>query len=312
MRTDFGGGSVQSRLLALTLRHTAKRVITAWSMAPLLPWPYGLVDQAGRTQRVVDGTQISWVRLPSCRAQVISTPASRQDRHVLYFHGGAFLVGGGHLHHGLISRIADATGATVLAPAYRKLPNHPVHVSVQDSLSAYRHLLREGVDPSNIVFMGDSAGGFLSLVVADAAREAGLPLPAGIVAMSPLLDLDLRRSPLYKKFWGCDLFNARAIPNFSRLAYRVARGAGVHSAPDCQLVGLPPVLLQVSSAESLYAQSVVHAESLQQAGVDVRLQVWDGQVHVFQAARPLPEAQEAVGQVAAFVEEVLSPQAQTA
>lgn len=312
VRTDFGGGSLQSRLLGLVLRHSAKRVITAWSISPLLPWPYAVVDHVGRLQCKVPGSRFTPVVLPECRAEQVTTPSSGPDRHVLYFHGGAFLVGGRHLHRALISRISAATRATVLAVEYRKLPRHAVHVSVEDGLSAYRHLLAQGVAPSEIVFMGDSAGGFLTFTVAEAARSEGLPLPAAIVALSPLLDFDLVRSPLGTARFGCDVFNPRSIRNFSRLAHRIARGAGVPSPASCQLAGLPPVLIQVSSAETLFPQAVLHAARLEEAGVPVELQVWDGQVHVFQAARPLPEAREALVHIAAFVDEAMAAPGRTA
>lgn len=303
VRTDFGGGSLQSRVLALALRQSAKRVVTAWSWTPFLPWPYFVVDQVGRLQAQVRGTRISQVRLADCRAERISTPAARPDRHVVYFHGGAFLVGGRHLHHGLISRIAHATQATVLAVEYRKLPKHAVHVSVQDSLAAYRRVLSDGVRPEEILFMGDSAGGYLAFLVAEAARAEGLPLPAAIVAISPLIDFDLTRSPVGAT---CDLFTTRAIKQFARLARRVAREAGLRSAPDCELGGLPPVLIQVSSSELLFPQALEHAKRLFAAGVPVELQVWDGQVHVFQAAALLPEAQQAVANIGRFVDQVLT------
>lgn len=306
VRTDLGGGSLQSRLLGLVLRNTAKRVIFAWSVAPRLPWPYALVDLLGRVQRPLAGTTVEDLALPGCRALVHRAPVSDPGRVIVYFHGGAFVVGGRHLHRELISRIAHSTGATVVAMEYRKLPRHPIATSVEDGLDGYRHALGLGVPPEDIVFMGDSAGGFLCFTVADAARQAGLPLPAAIVAMSPLVDLDLARTPVSDARRGCDLFGPRAIPAFSRLAFRRAGQPGLHAPADCDLTVMPPTLLQVSSAESLYPQVCALADQLDAAGVPVRLQVWDRQVHVFQAARFLPEARQAVAEVGRFVRHALA------
>lgn len=305
VRNDFGGGSLQSRILGLVLRNTAKRVISAWSMTPRLPWPYVVVDQVGRLQRLVEGTTVEQVALPNCRAQVVRTPASEPGRVVVYFHGGAFVVGGWHLHKALISRIADATRASVVAVEYRKLPRHPIATSICDGVDAYRHALGLGVPPEQIVLMGDSAGGFMTFTVADAARQEGLPSPGAIVAMAPLVDLDLRRTPVEVARRGCDVFGPRAIPVFSRLAFRRAGLPGLHSPLDCDLAAMPPTLLQVSSAESLYRQVCRMADALEEAGAHVELQVWDRQVHVFQAARLVPEAQQAVSEIAGFVDRVL-------
>jgi acetyl esterase/lipase len=304
VRTDFGGGSLQSKVLGLVLRNTAKRVIFAWSVAPRLPWPYILVDQLGRLQKQAPRTSIEPIRLPNCRAEVIRTPRSDSGRVIVYFHGGGFVVGGRHLHHGLISRIADESRSTVVAVEYRKLPKHPVSTSVADALDGYRYALGLGVDPAETVLMGDSAGGYMTFTVADAAVEAGLPLPSCIVAMSPLVDLDLTRTPVLPARRGCDVFGRRAIPTFSKLSTRKAGGTFPHSPADCNHGLLPPVLIQGSSSESLYPQLCRLAEMLEQAGVVTEFQVWDKQVHVFQAARLLPEARQAVSNIAEFVEQM--------
>jgi acetyl esterase/lipase len=280
-------------------------MIDLWCLAPCLPWPYFVVDHAGRFQRKVAGTRTEQVRLPHCRAELITTRATDTGRVVLYFHGGAFLVGGRRLHHALISRIAEATRSTVLAVEYRKLPRHPIHVSVEDGLDAYHHVLAMGVPADDVVFMGDSAGGWMTFTVADLALRKGLSAPSALVAMSPLIDLDLERTPLEIGRRGCHVFGTRAIPTFARLARRRAGLNGLHAPPDCALADLPPVLLQVSSTESLYGQVCRMAELLEQAGVDVELQVWENQVHVFQAARLLPEAQQAVAEVAAYVDRIV-------
>lgn len=284
-------------MLGLALRNSVRRFIDVWSLAPGLPWPYEVVDQVGRLQRKVPGTTFEEVRLDTCRVQVVRTPASRPGRHILYFHGGAFVIGGWHLHGSMLSRVADASEATVTAVEYRKLPRHGISDATTDGVAAYRHLLAEGVPPEDIVFAGDSAGGWLSFTVADAAMTEGLPAPAGIAALSPLLDLDLERSPVGTR--GCTLFGPRALPTFARLVQ--ARGGFGRTPTECRLAALPPVLLQVSSSETLYEQVCAMHDLLEAAGVPVQLQVWDGQVHVFQAATLLSESRQAIGQVGEFV-----------
>lgn len=286
-------------VLGLALRNSVRRVIDVWSLAPGLPWPYELVDHVGRLQRKVPGTTFEEVRLGRGRVQLVRAPASRPERHILYFHGGAFVIGGWHLHGSMLSRIADASAATVTAVEYRKLPRHGITDATADGVSAYRHLLAQGVQPEDIVFAGDSAGGWLVFTVADAAMAEGLPAPAGIAALSPLLDLDLERSPVSRRRRGCTLFGPRALPTFARLVQ--ARGGYPRAPRDCELTSLPPVLLQVSSSETLYKQVCAMHDLLEAAGVPVQLQVWDGQVHVFQAATLLSEAHQAIEQVGDFV-----------
>ena len=304
MRTDFGGGSVASQILDQVLRNTAKRVITAWSVLPSAPWPYWLVDPAGLLQRLTPGTRHESLALPNCRAEITTVPSSDSGRVIIYFHGGAFVVGGRFLHRGLISRIAHEARATVVSVEYRQMPRHSIADATLDGVAAYRWALAQGTPAEDIMIMGDSAGGFLTFTVTEEAMEQGLPRPAGIVAMSPLIDLDYVRTPIGGGRFGCAIFGPRAFRTFSSMAARVSGIGGVRTPADCMLSDMPPVLLQCSSSESLYPQVVRMEELLEAAGVPVELQVWDKQVHVFQAARLLPEAGQAIEQIAEFAEAV--------
>lgn len=301
MRTDYGSASLRSQVLGLVLRNSVRRLIVAWTLAPGLPWPYGIVDHAGRLQRVVPGTVFETVTMGERRGRVVRTPDSRTGRHILYFHGGAFLVGGWHLHGSLLSRIAAATGTTVHAVDYRQLPSHPAASSTADGLAAYRHLLDQGIPADDIVFMGDSAGGFLTFTVADSARREGLPAPRAIVALSPLVDVDLDRSPIDPGALGCGVFGPRALEVFAGMVTLRSGPGGAHTPMDCVAPGLPPVMLQVSSAEALYSQVCSLAERLEEIGVPVDLHVWHGLPHVFQAATLIPESDEAIAALSHYV-----------
>jgi acetyl esterase/lipase len=306
----FGGGSPRSALLARAMRHTVKPFISVWSRVPLLPWPYFLVDYAGLLTKPVAGTTYEDIELPHCRAQLLRSPQT-EDRVVIYLHGGAFVVGGKFLHRGLMSRIADRTRATLVAVDYRQLPHHPVSASIADALDAYRHVLESGVSASDVVIMGDSAGGYLTFQVALAAQEAGLPLPAGLVAMSPLIDFDGTAKLAADSATSCAVFPMTCFDGLSRVVLRAARRAGEDQAlPDApsrrELRGLPPSLIQASSAEMVHPDAQSMAAALTAAGVDCELQVWDHQVHVFQAAAGvLPEADQALDEITDFVDRVV-------
>jgi acetyl esterase/lipase len=308
--TLFGGGSARSALLSRALRSTVKPFISVWSRVPLLPWPYFVVDYAGLLVRPVAGTTYESIELSHCRAQLLRTPQT-EDRVVVYLHGGAFVVGGKFLHRSLMSRIADRTRSTLVAVDYRQLPRHPVSASVADGLDAYRHVLESGVPASKIVIMGDSAGGYLTFQVALAAAAAGLPMPAGLVAMSPLIDFDGTAKVEADSAMSCSVFPVNCFDGLSKVVLRAARRAGEnHALPDApssgELHGLPPSLIQASSAEMVLPDAESMAAALVAAGVACELQVWDRQVHVFQAAAGfLPEAEQALDEIADFVDEVV-------
>lgn len=307
--TRFGGGGLRSDLFAFGLRHTVKPFIGVWAHTPLLPWPYFVADYVGLAMKPVEGTTFERIALPHCRAEVLRTP-SAEDRVIVYLHGGAFVVGGRFLHRQLMSRIAERTRATVVAVEYRQLPKHPVSTSIADALDAYRYVLDAGVPASKVLVMGDSAGGYLTFQLALAAQDAGLPMPAGLVAMSPLIDFDGTVKVASEAAASCALFPAHSFRGLGKVVRRASRRAGEGSAlPDApsrsELHALPPSLIQASSTETLYPDAVSMTEALTAAGVDVELQVWDHQVHVFQAAAGLlPEADQALDEIADFVDTV--------
>ncbi len=108
---------------------------------------------------------------------------------LMYLHGGGYCCGDLTYAGGVASVLAQKCGIRVFAPAYRLAPEHPFPAALDDALDAYRYLLRMGYPPSEILFAGESAGGGLVYSLCLRIKEEGLPLPAGLVAVSPWTDL---------------------------------------------------------------------------------------------------------------------------
>lgn len=289
--------SLRARGLGLVLRCTVKPVVEAWATVPDLPWPYMLADQAGRVTFRHPDTRFEEIALPHCRAQWI-TGSEDNGRVILHLHGGAFIVGGWHLHRGMLSELAQRTGARILAVEYRKAPNHTIDDSAEDALSAYRHLLREGISPADIVLMGDSAGGYLAIQLAARMQEERLPAPAAVVALSPLLELDTEEPGTA----GCAILSPRAIRALSRWSPTKTRlTQPMHSARPT----LPPILIQAGAGETLRRQAVQFAGLLAEQGVPHALQLYPTDIHVFHAARWLPETQAAFDAIVEFIDDVV-------
>jgi acetyl esterase/lipase len=217
---------------------------------------------------------------------------------ILYFHGDGFIAESRAIHDPLLAAIGRASGARGLAVDYRLAPEHPFPAATEDAFAAWNWMLSTGFDPARVVFAGDSAGGNLALVTAMRARDEGLPLPAAIVLMSPLLDLTFSGGsfarndgidPMFRagsarrvQDWyapGLDLADPRISPLFGQTA------------------GLPPTLLHVGSSELLLDDALRYAGKA--AGAEVA--VWHDMPHVFQAIRGLPEGDRSIAEIAGFI-----------
>ncbi|MEU5881542.1 alpha/beta hydrolase [Spirillospora sp. NPDC047279] len=304
------GTTVRSKLAAHGLRMTVRPFLAVWPLSPRGLRPAFAIDLAAPVALPAPRwAEVERVRFRDFQAEWVRGPESAVDRVVLYFHGGGFFSCGLRTHRRMIARIASASGAPVLSVAYRQLPAAPLTVSVADCVHAYRFLLEKGYDPERIVVAGDSAGGFLAFAAIQQALKEGLPAPAGIVAMAPLTDLDHTTKVSHANARLDAYLPARRV---ERLAGLLTEGAvpldPMVSPVNGDLTGLPPVLIQVGSTEMLRPDAELMADRLNAAGVPCRLQVWEGQVHVFQVFADLvPEGLAALHEVGAFIRERTTP-----
>jgi len=236
-------------------------------------------------------------------AEWTTADGADSGRVVVYFHGGGYTLGSIATHRPLVARLSRAAGARVISVDYRLAPEHPCPAAIEDAVAAYRHVVAGGVAPSRIAIAGDSAGGGLTAACLVALRDAGDPLPAAGVCISPWLDLSLSSGSWQTRADADPLVKRREI---QMMADAYLAGADPKSATAsplfADLAGLPPMLVQVGTAEVLFDDANGFAERARAAGVDVELDVWEDMIHVWHAfADLLPEARDAIDQIAAFL-----------
>ncbi len=239
----------------------------------------------------------------------VMTPRSRDDRHILYLHGGGYVSGSPQLYRDFIWRIADATQARVLCVSYRLAPEHPFPAAVDDAMAAYRWLLAQRADPRRLTIMGDSAGGGLTFATLLRLRDERAPLPASAVALSPWTDLALTGESYTRNARSDPMLNAKQVPALARHYLASTDPKHPYASPvygDPR--GLPPTLIQVGSDEILRDDAERIAENLRAAASSVDLQIWRDMPHVWQTmTRVLPEAQQAIDRIGEFVRQTQAP-----
>ena len=215
-----------------------------------------------------------------------STPGADSSRAILYLHGGAFAAGSVTSHRLLVTALGRAAGARTLAVDYRRAPEHPFPAALDDTLAAYRFLLAEGFAPKNLAIAGDSAGGALTMGALLALRDAGEPLPGAAFVIAPWVDL-ANRGETYASKAEADPIISK--PYLDELAASYLAGADpiprLASPLGGDFRGLPPVLIQVGSSETLLSDSIALAGQLGEADVAVTLEVWPHMVHVWHLFR---------------------------
>ncbi|MFI7339941.1 alpha/beta hydrolase [Streptomyces sp. NPDC050085] len=238
---------------------------------------------------------------PAVLVEPVGTPKAGT---ILYFHGGSYVVGSPETAMSLTGNLVTRTGFRAFSLDYRLAPEHPFPAAIEDGVSAYRALLDSGEDPSAIAFAGDSAGGGLTVTTCLAARDAGLPMPAAIVAFSPGLDMTRTGESMDTKA-GVDPFFTREGLEHTGTMYLAGQDPHqpmLSPATLADLTGLPPMLLQAGTNEILLDDSTRMATRAREAGVDVILDVTADVPHVFQAfAGVLDEADEALDRAALFL-----------
>ncbi|BBZ21988.1 alpha/beta hydrolase [Mycolicibacter hiberniae] len=313
-QTYFGPASWQARVLAVAAAIFLRTSIAALTLIGLVVnrfWPAAmqrarldLIDQPLRYIRALPGTEVTPLRLTDCPAEWVVAPGARDsDRAIVYFHGSALVTLGLNSHRRFASKLSEATGAKVFNVGYRLAPLAGIDEAVADGLCAYRHVLEAGFTADRIVVAGDSAGGLMAVNTALAARDAGLPAPAGQVLMSPLTSADMEikrqaarthRDPFFPFMAFMFIYRVFATVNGTRELPVMP--------PEAELRGLGPFLLQVGNDEMLRNDAFVLADKLTAAGVPNWVQIWDRALHMFQLSFDVnPDARRAVEEIADFV-----------
>jgi acetyl esterase/lipase len=247
--------------------------------------------------------KVEHVIAPTAPAEWLSPPGARDDAAVLYLHGGGYVIGSPRSHRHLAAAIGAAAKTRVLVPDYRLAPEHPFPAAVDDAVAAYRWLLDRAIAPSRIVVAGDSAGGGLTVATLLALRDAGVPLPAAGVCISPWTDLT-GSGVSYRTRADVDPIVKREGIDGMATAYLAGKDPKTPLASPlfAELRGLPPLLIHVGDDEVLLDDAVQLAERARKAGVDATLDVSDKMIHVWHWFFPmLDEGQAAIDRIGEFV-----------
>ncbi|ANH67466.1 alpha/beta hydrolase [Mitsuaria sp. 7] len=210
----------------------------------------------------------------------VATPHQAFDQRValIDLHGGALVFGGGEACQVGARRQADLHGVACYGVDYRMPPEHPYPAALDDCVVAYRHVLDQHL-PEQIVIIGRSAGGNLAAALLLRCREEGLPMPAGLVLLSPEVDLT-ESGDSFQTHQMVDVVLPRSLMSNNLLYANGADLADPHLSPLFgDLRGFPPTFLQCGTRDLFLSNTVRMHRALRQAGVDAELHVFEAMPH---------------------------------
>lgn len=251
------------------------------------------------------GVTISPIKLDRISAEWIYPANVSPQTIILYLHGGGWTLGWSNTGRRMLAHICQAAHARGVAVNYRLAPENPFPAALSDCFSAYCWLLGNGISPQNMVIAGDSAGANLALSTMLALRDAGVPMPAAAVCISPITDLECTGNS----------FNTAKDPGLTTGFVRTM----IHhyigdqnprlpliSPHYADLAGFPPVLIQAGEDELLLSDAQHLATHARDSSVEVKLAVWPKMWHVWHTFVPiLPEAKQAIQEIGEFIRQRL-------
>ncbi|WJY13543.1 alpha/beta hydrolase [Pectobacteriaceae bacterium CE90] len=256
----------------------------------------------------IEGVSYKTTTLGDAPAMISEMEEHVGSRVVLYIHGGGYVHGGVEAYRGITGRLAKALKARVYTPDYRQAPDFPFPTPINDVFSAYRAILDRGIHPRDLALVGDSAGGAMVVTMMRKARDAGIPLPAAGVAISPWANLTHSGLSATTR----EGIDPICSVDFLNILGRCFLAGELPTHPDASPVyadvqGLAPILIQIGENEVMLSDAIRLASNLGEARVRTTLEVWPGMFHVWHLlAGILPEADQALRNAVRFLEDVLT------
>ena len=225
-----------------------------------------------------------------------------ENRIFMFMHGGGYYRGSIAAARGTVARISAEAKVKCLSINYRLAPEHPFPAAIDDTYSAYKWLINEGTSPKQIIVSGQSAGGGLCLALLLKIKENNFFQPLGAVALSPWTDLSQtgktmvtneKIDPVISKQY-LDRFAKLYFPNSYKMSYLASPIIG-------ELSGLPDMLIQVGSAETMLDDSKRFFEKAKKANVNAKLEIWEDMFHGWHAnAHILKDAEDSIKSIGKF------------
>jgi epsilon-lactone hydrolase len=261
------------------------------------------LDALGTQYPLPPDVRVETLTIDGVDAEWTSTPHADNNRVILFFHGGGYISGSLNSHRHMIAQAGREAGTRTFALAYRLAPEHPFPAALNDAVAGYRFLLARGFKPGQIAVAGESAGGGLAVAMLMALRDAGVVLPACVWCSSPWVDLEMSGASMATKAAVDPLISRPYLLELAAMYCNAADARTALTSPIYgDLGGLPPMLIQSGSAETLLDDAIRLASVAGAADDRVTLEIWPDMIHAWHLFyQQVAAGRRALASVGAFV-----------
>lgn len=262
------------------------------------------LDDVGSVWPVAEDVKLSTVDIDGVPAEWSTVPGSDMSCVLLYFHGGGYCSGSILSHRRMVTEAGRAAGRRTLAVGYRLAPEHPFPAALEDALSAWHFLRRQGVPAEHIAVGGDSAGAGLTLALIGQLHSTSEDVPACAWLVSPWTDLTMSGATLATKDGVDPIIHRNYLVELADayLPAEIDRKDARVSPLYADLADFPPTLIQVGSVETLLDDATRFAAAAGAAEVAVTLEIWPQMIHAWPLWNAhLAEGRRALANAGAFI-----------
>ncbi len=249
-----------------------------------------------------ENTKFKRVLAENIYAEWITCGDIDTDKIFMFIHGGGYYRGSITTSRATVARISAEAKMRCLSIGYRLAPEHPFPAAIDDTFKAYNWLITMGINPKNIIVSGQSAGGGLCLALLLKIKENNGAQPKGAVALSPWTDLFQSGKTMVTNANIDPIISKKYLDRMANLYLSKTSNISPLASPLYgDLSGLPPMLVQVGSDETMLDDSRRVVKKAKEAKVDVQIEVWEDMFHGWHgSAHILKDAEEAIKSIGSF------------
>ena len=265
-------------------------------------------EDAGNKIPLPNHTKFERVSIGNINAEWITCGEFESDKIFMFMHGGGYYRGSIASTRATVARISAEAKVRCLSIEYRLAPEHPFPAAIDDTHTAYNWLLKEGVKPKNIIVSGQSAGGGLCLALLLKLKEKNFFQPRGAVALSPWTDLTQSGKTMKINADIDPVISTKYLDRMANLYLAKTPITSPLASPLYgELSGLPPLLVQVGSAETMLDDSRRFVEKAKEAKVDVQIEVYKDMFHGWHgSAHILKDGKKAIKNIGLFCRDLFN------